>query len=1339
MATVQRASGVVVTVPDGVSVEGRPPARRGGRVTREQAGTSSTLDLQALVDAFDRQDMKLVDVIPLHAEPAVGADRRRRGVAAAAEVSVPVAPKEDAVVLLDQDGVLSWDYPTGEAAAPGRTRRRRDQPRMLVFRIPLFPVASAPSGPTRRTFLRDFVVGKVKAYVFKFAARVLVGSAMTWLERNVRRCLVHVSTPDPAQWTPLDDSRRLRLPGERPARILLLVHGTFSSTVGAFGTLGGTPWGQEFIKGALASYDAVLGYDHPTLSVDPLANATDLHERLAAIEWSAPPRFDVVVHSRGGLVIRSLLEHLLPLSEWKPQIGRVVFVAATNGGTQLASPANWKDFIDLYTNLAVATCRLLAMIPQATSVSVVLKELVQGLGAFVQHCTVQAVTEGQVPGLAAMEPGGAFVTSINQVQPGQPTIQTSDYLAVTSEFEPKLQGSHEPKELPDRFIQWVAGRFTHKLMGEANDLVVNTASMVAIDQQAGQFFKDVLAFGKNPQVHHCNYFVRPEVCSALVRWLSLTEPGKGRPAVGPGGGRIRRGSRAVDVAGGGALESAARSVAAVADSSVPAIVDTDILVAQSDSQVDDVFRAIEREAPSYVVVERPYGRTVLNYAIDAKEALEMISHQPSANSLAQALDMHEYSRSTTQAVNESLEPRLVQPGVPASAARSVVTESGRPVGVLPEKIAAPNAEDLVQMARSVANPRKTEDRIVARRAMPTFNSLDAGSPAEIGKSARRSGLAKSSGTGRGEPSSGSVRAPQDTPASHPRRTRRATPAPPATPPKKGAPKKAAPNKAIANGGGRKKAAPKKAAPKKAGATGSERERADRTVAAESKAQTVTCYFQAQMEKEVVVKRVTTIEVELSRELIADVVEEAVSRGEAVVDPSRKLLVQAIPKQNLEPVGDCREEVDLPAPGVKKALYFDVRATNLGEGEVWIVVRQGQVPLVTLPLKVTIVKTRTASPGRATARLSATEAPHLAQPIHQLIVTEQKNGDQFCFRYELQSPNLKVLEFVSSDPFRGDRGQFVNDLYDQIESRWLSNQDDLDKFVQELRAMGVNLLKQLFPEKLQRILWKHRASLGSIMVISEEPFIPWELIHLKDPDERALGKESWFLGQMGLVRWLHGAGWPTDRLVLRAKRAHYVIPNYPDPTYTLPEALNEATFLEKELGATAVQPDSAAVRDLINKPAAFDLLHFACHGEADQDTISNARLLLEGRMEGASYIKDTLNATVVESFANLKAADGTGPLVTLNACQAGRQGYSLTSNGGFARAFLLGGASAFVGTLWSIGDSPARTFTETFYSELLKKSTIAEAAIKARAASEAAQESTWLAYVIYGHPHAKLER
>jgi CHAT domain-containing protein len=82
-------------------------------------------------------------------------------------------------------------------------------------------------------------------------------------------------------------------------------------------------------------------------------------------------------------------------------------------------------------------------------------------------------------------------------------------------------------------------------------------------------------------------------------------------------------------------------------------------------------------------------------------------------------------------------------------------------------------------------------------------------------------------------------------------------------------------------------------------------------------------------------------------------------------------------------------------------------------------------------------------------------------------------------------------------------------------------------------------------------------------------------------------------------------------------------------------------------------------------------------------------------------------------------------------------YKMTSIGGFSRAFLSKGAGMFIAALWSVGDAPARNFTEKLYERLLAKDTLAQATIAARETARDAKDATWLAYTVYGNPYAKL--
>ena len=128
-------------------------------------------------------------------------------------------------------------------------------------------------------------------------------------------------------------------------------------------------------------YDAIIGYDHRTLSETPVKNAADLLQALKSVKWPIPPHVDAVAHSRGGLVFRSLVEFLLPVDPWQAHFNRAVFVGCTNSGTELANPDNWHALLDIYTNIGVAGARALGIVPQVTFASKVLAEMIRGLGS----------------------------------------------------------------------------------------------------------------------------------------------------------------------------------------------------------------------------------------------------------------------------------------------------------------------------------------------------------------------------------------------------------------------------------------------------------------------------------------------------------------------------------------------------------------------------------------------------------------------------------------------------------------------------------------------------------------------------------------------------------------------------------------------------------------------------------------------------------------------------------------------------------------------------------------------------------------------------------------------
>jgi hypothetical protein len=1049
-----------------------------------EPGFENAVAKDVLLDTLRESGFERVESVDLTPRRERGIDGRptpNRTDTVTIELDVP--PDADAVILLERDGVYSWHLPID------RERRARDLepgPHTARFEIDVRPrPTSRPprQAPARRRrtrgLLGDLVQGAVQAIVFRFAAPLVVGKAIEVMEQHVRPGLVRIASPDVTAWTRFESLSELGLPTDRPARILLFVHGTFSSTAGGFGVLGVTESGRRFLAAAIEAYDAVIGFDHVTLSVDPRANAADLLARLSTHHPEVTLTIDVITHSRGGLTTRSFVEYVLPQSRWDAVVDRIVFVAATNAGTHLAHPDRWSDLVDLYTNLATATARALSVLPAAAPVVTIVAGVVKGIGAFVKYLVAYAAGKDGVPGLAAMVPEGEFVTELNLAQPGQPGPGTHWYV-ISSNFHVALfDDHHSPPEFPRELVAKLAEGFVDQIFEADNDLVVDTASMSAIGLPDGGFVADSLAFGSNETVYHGNYFGQEEVSRQLARWLL------------PSGLAGRRGledlaSAPPDGLGAG-MEDA---VGAAPPPSVP--------------------------PPPGPVVERP------------------------------------------------------------------------------------------------------------------------------------------------------------TPA--------AEPPPP-----------------LAEG-----------------------------------------HLAAEMPGQVQARKAFPVRVRLSRRPI-EATPGAVHADDAILlDASRPLSVRVVGKRNASVVGADTDVFALPPGGGTSELTFTLKARRTGPVVVTVVVLQGMVPLSTMTLEgeaVAEVATTLFAEGRTQSEgVLGLDAPELEE-LPCLQIFEVERGGKVVYEYALRlRPRGEVRRFTS--PPLKDRAKFVDGLLAQVEDAWVDSGDRPRAFLSRIQDVGATLFEQVFPQEMQAFLWAHRDDLDQLLVYADEPYMPWELVHLKPPVGRRQGPPR-FLAQQGIVRWQF-AGFPPKRLRVREGQARSLVPDYLDPAYHLDAPALEEVYLAEHFGAERVTATPTGVARLL-RAGKFDLLHFSGHGAADPEDILAAKVLLAGRRRNGHVVPQYLSATTVSENARRTRRGEAGPIIVLNACQVGRGGEQLSTAGGFAKAFLEAGASAFISCLWSVQEEPSRIFVEELYEQLLQGTPIAQASRGAREKAREAGDATWLSYVVYARPDAVLER
>lgn len=358
-----------------------------------------------------------------------------------------------------------------------------------------------------------------------------------------------------------------------------------------------------------------------------------------------------------------------------------------------------------------------------------------------------------------------------------------------------------------------------------------------------------------------------------------------------------------------------------------------------------------------------------------------------------------------------------------------------------------------------------------------------------------------------------------------------------------------------------------------------------------------------------------------------------------------------------------------------------------------------------------------------------------QTYVQLSINVFQQESATRFEYDLRSPTLGWHHRFESPPLNEG---LISQIYEDIARQSPAGEPQLELFETRLKEIGAGLLNVLFPAQLQQALWEQRDRIDTILVLSEASPVPWEILYLEEPG-RSMGQAGRFLCELGLVRWLHGIRPPTETLRARTGRCCYIIPHYPHPGYQMstPALQKEAAFLEQKFSARRVEPHLDPVRQILEGPGAFDLLHFAGHANPNLGNLAGPELLLEGRIEKSDYLTEVLPASIVEQSANLVGADGTHPMVVLNASDIGRVGYKLGNS--FASAFLRVGAGVFVSALWYLSDESAVRFMAEFYERLLAGEYLARATFAARQKARMAGDACWLGYTVYGHPNARLVR
>ena len=457
------------------------------------------LATEAVVPEKFLQSSRLEAVFEADAAPAGAGARRSAPGDLVLDVDVK-AGEAALVAIRHASGALTF-HPSSDAVQGKRRRGGATAASVARFRIPVRRVEA--SGGRRGVIsqaIKVAVIKVAKAATDKAVSLTLPKLAAAWERQAWKANQLEegwfVVTPGP------DKTLRLT-PGAPKAgpRALVFLHGTFSNASSAFGGLAST----NFFDHIRPLYgDRIYAFNHFTVSKTPEENMEQLLEGLPPGELE----IDVVTHSRGGLVLRALVELGGHPAE-RVRVRHAVLVASPNDGTPLATPGRWNETVGWFANLI----DFLPETPFTTG------------AAFVSEAIVWLASHlaGDLPGLRAMDRAGQLIGEI-QRPPGPPR---DTYSALVSNVHPD-----------ERLWQRALDVGVDAFFASANDLVVPTEGGWQIDRDGTPHVPParIGCFGPGGNIPgaiptHVGFFDRPETAAFIAK--ALADQPHGLAAIDP--------------------------------------------------------------------------------------------------------------------------------------------------------------------------------------------------------------------------------------------------------------------------------------------------------------------------------------------------------------------------------------------------------------------------------------------------------------------------------------------------------------------------------------------------------------------------------------------------------------------------------------------------------------------------------------------------------------------------------------------------------------------------------------------------------------------------------------
>ncbi|MEZ4635191.1 MAG: hypothetical protein R2856_09520 [Caldilineaceae bacterium] len=134
-------------------------------------------------------------------------------------------------------------------------------------------------------------------------------------------------------------------------------------------------------------------------------------------------------------------------------------------------------------------------------------------------------------------------------------------------------------------------------------------------------------------------------------------------------------------------------------------------------------------------------------------------------------------------------------------------------------------------------------------------------------------------------------------------------------------------------------------------------------------------------------------------------------------------------------------------------------------------------------------------------------------------------------------NLQHVD-MGRTPLNATPQRFFASLFTTLSSMALERSSPRSASAErQLRRMGENLYLDVIPEELRRKYWdlvdlRQQGVIRSLLITSDEPWIPWELVKPYDADTDR--EDDFWAGSWQLCRWLTGPA-PADPVQIKAAR------------------------------------------------------------------------------------------------------------------------------------------------------------------------------------------------------------